>query len=175
MSSNQPQPTADSSESDPPPAASPDVSGPLWPFDGYPPATRSGNALLGFGVGVLAAFVAAFAYGYIIKVTEHEVPYVAFAIALLVGSAVGRLGNDNPALPFLSALLTLASAVSGQFFGEALIGADVLKVPVLDMYGHHFGLVSESWQADIGGMSYFFLVNSAIVAYLVAKKAGDSH
>ncbi|MFI5827354.1 hypothetical protein ACIA6C_08840 [Streptomyces sp. NPDC051578] len=136
-----------------------------------PAPARSGNVALGVVAALVAAVVAAGIYGAIIGVTKYQVGYAAVGVGALVGFAAGKLGGRNPLLPVVSVLVSLAAIFAGQIFGIAMIGADELKVGVLDVLNMGVSLLVDAWKEDAGPMTFLFLGIGGFVSFGAAKKA----
>ncbi|MET9659368.1 hypothetical protein [Streptomyces sp. NPDC006510] len=138
-----------------------------------PPAPARNNIGLGLVAAVVAAVVAAGIYGAIIGATKHEIGYAAVGVGFVVGFAAGKVGGRNPALPVVSALLSLVAVYFGQLLGEAMIAAKELPVTVSELFFDHFSLLNEAWKADSDFISYLFFAVAAVAAFSGAKKAAD--
>ncbi|WP_320772980.1 hypothetical protein [Streptomyces sp. CRN 30] len=136
-----------------------------------PPAPRPGNVALGIVAAVVAAVVTAAVYGTIIGKTEYEIGYAAVGVGFLIGFAAGKLGGGNPALPIVSAVLSLGAVYAGQLVGFAVFGADETGIPVMTFLTEHFGLLTDAWQEEADVMTYLFLAIGAAAAFSGAKKA----
>ncbi|MEU7063701.1 hypothetical protein [Streptomyces sp. NPDC046161] len=136
-----------------------------------PAPARSGNVALGIVAALVAAVAAAGVYGAIIGVTKYQVGYAAVGVGALVGFAAGKLGGRNPLLPVVSVLVSLAAIFAGQIFGIAMIGADELKVGVLDVLNMGVSLLVDAWKEDAGPMTFLFLGIGGFVSFGAAKKA----
>ncbi|MFI9060438.1 hypothetical protein ACIGQE_00985 [Streptomyces sp. NPDC053429] len=136
-----------------------------------PAPARSGNVALGVVAALVAAVAAAGVYGAIIGVTKYQVGYAAVGVGALVGFAAGKLGGRNPLLPVVSVLVSLAAIFAGQIFGIAMIGADELKVGVLDVLNMGVSLLVDAWKEDAGPMTFLFLGIGGFVSFGAAKKA----
>ncbi|MEU9315444.1 hypothetical protein [Streptomyces sp. NPDC048295] len=146
------------------------------PFGGAPftpPAPARDNIGLGLVAAVVAAVVAAAIYGAIIGATKHEIGYAAVGVGFVVGFASGKVGGRNPALPVVSALLSLVAVYFGQLLGEAMIAAKELPVTVSELFFDHFSLLNEAWKADSNFLTYVFFVIAAVAAFSGAKKAAE--
>ncbi|MEV6689362.1 hypothetical protein AB0N28_29160 [Streptomyces sp. NPDC051130] len=137
-----------------------------------PAPARSGNVGLGILAAVVAALVAAGAYGGIMHAIERQVGYAAVGVGLLVGLAAGKLGGRNPVLPVASAVLSLGAVYAGQLFFTALVVADVNHVglaDVLDKVG--IGGLNDLWKESSDVLDYVFLAIGGFVSFGAAKKA----
>ncbi|MFD9303830.1 hypothetical protein ACFWCB_14485 [Streptomyces sp. NPDC060048] len=135
---------------------------------------RPGNVGLGIVAALVAALVAAAAYGGIMNAIEREIGYAAVGVGALVGFAAGKLGGRNPVLPVVGAVLAVASVFLGELFFYALTLADAAGVglgDVLSTVGAS-GLV-DIWKEDADPMSFLFLALGAFTGYGSAKKIGD--
>ncbi|MFE7625989.1 hypothetical protein [Streptomyces sp. NPDC057509] len=141
------------------------------PFAPVPPARD--NVGLGILTAVVAAVVAAGVYGAIIGAIEHQIGYAAVGVGFLIGFASGKVGGRNPALPVLSAILSLVAVYFGQLLGEAIIGAKVTPFTVSELFLDHFSLLNEAWKADANFVTYLFFVIAAVASFSGAKKAAS--
>ncbi|MFB7052921.1 hypothetical protein [Streptomyces vinaceus] len=135
---------------------------------------RTGNIGLGIAAAVVAALVAAAAYGGIMNAIDRQVGYAAVGVGLLIGFAAGKLGGKNPVLPVVGVLLSLGAVYLGQLFFIALALADYGNVglgEVLDKAG--VGGLNDIWQEGADAMDYVFLAIGGFVAFGAAKKASD--
>jgi hypothetical protein len=132
---------------------------------------RSGNVALGIVAAVVAALVTAGIYGAIVGSTEYEIGYAAIGVGFLVGFAAGKVGGANPALPLVSAVLSVGAVYLGQLIGGAMIGADALGVSATTIFFEHFDVLMEAWQEEADAMTFLFLAIGAFAAFSGAKKA----
>ncbi|WSQ11291.1 hypothetical protein OG604_28065 [Streptomyces sp. NBC_01231] len=146
------------------PGAMPPPLAPLAP-------ARSGNIALGLVAAVVAALVTAGIYGAIIGATEREIGYAAVGVGFLIGLAAGKLGGSNPALPVVSALLSLGAVYVGQLIGVAMIMADVANLSFSTMITEHFDVVTSGWKESADPMTFLFFAIGAFAAFSGAKKA----
>ncbi|GHB44898.1 hypothetical protein GCM10010347_12910 [Streptomyces cirratus] len=136
-----------------------------------PAPARTGNVGLGILAAVVAALVAAGAYGGIMHAIERQIGYAAVGVGLLVGLAAGKLGGRNPVLPVVSAVLSIGSVYLGQLFFTALVVADVNHVglaDVLDKVG--IGGLNDIWKESADVLDYVFLGIGGFIAFGSAKK-----
>lgn len=142
---------------------------------GFPPAppapVRSGNVALGIVVAVVVALVTAGIYGAIIGATEEQYGFAAVGVGFLVGLAAGKVGGANPALPLVSALLSLGAVYLGQLFGAATIIADLTNESAVTVFFDHFSDLAKAWQEAAEAMDYLFLAIGGVAAFSGAKKA----
>ncbi|MFJ3925737.1 hypothetical protein [Streptomyces sp. NPDC090022] len=131
---------------------------------------RRGNVGLGIVAAVVAALIAAGAYGGIIGATEYEIGYAALGVGFLIGLASGKIGGSNPVLPVVSALLSLGAVYGGQLLGTAIIGAKVAPVGAFELLTQHFALVQEAWTEETSPISLAFFAIGAVVAFQTARK-----
>ncbi|MFG2576879.1 hypothetical protein [Streptomyces sp. NPDC048481] len=143
---------------------------PAAPFMPAAPPAR-GNVALGLLVAVAVALVMAGVYGAIVGATEYEIGYAAVGVGFLIGFAAGRIGGANPALPVLSAVLSLGAVYLGQLIGIAMIGADELNVSATSLFTEHFDVLTEGWNETADPMTFLFLAIGAFAAFSGAKKA----
>lgn len=93
-----------------PPAPESDAAAVPYPAE---PA-RTGNIGLGIAAAVVAALVAAAAYGGIMNAIDRQVGYAAVGVGLLIGFAAGKLGGKNPVLPVVGAVLSSVPSTSAS-------------------------------------------------------------
>ncbi|CAL9534872.1 hypothetical protein [Streptomyces sp. enrichment culture] len=141
-------------------------------FPPPPPApVRSGNVALGIVVAVVAALVTAGIYGAIIGGTEKQIGYAAIGVGFLVGFAAGKVGGANPALPLVSALLSVGAVYLGQLIGAAMILSDLTGTSASSVFFDHFSDLTKAWQEAAEAMDYLFLAIGGVAAFSGAKKA----
>ncbi|MDQ0585623.1 hypothetical protein [Streptomyces rishiriensis] len=143
----------------------------LPPPPPFAAAPARGNVALGLVVAVVVALVTAGVYGGIVGATEYEIGYAAVGVGFLIGFAAGKVGGTNPALPVVSALLSLGAVYLGQLIGIAVIGADELGVSATSLFTEHFDLLTEGWSETADAMTFLFLGIGAFAAFSGAKKA----
>lgn len=153
----------------------------------YPPpvAAPERNRLApALATGVLAAIVAAVAYGGLLRALAHdngsttELGYGPFAAGALVGIAVGRTGGRNALLPFAATLLTILAVISGGLLGTALIESHMASqaggtLPLSDIFLDHFGALWKTWQHDFDVKRFIGLLLGSLTAYGLARRFGD--
>lgn len=89
-------------------------------------AQQPKNPALAVVVGVLAMIVGAFVYAGIMRALAKDdghytrVWYVAVAVGLLVGVAVGKFGGRNSSLSVVAGVLAVVGVFLGQFMGFAM-------------------------------------------------------
>lgn len=140
-----------------------------------PPApvapARGGNVVLGVVTAVLVALVTAGIYGAIVGATEYEIGYAAIGVGFLVGFAAGKVGGGNPALPVVSALLSLGAVYVGQLIGVGVIASDIAGISATEMFTEHFAVITEAWKESADAMTFLFFAIGAFAAFSGAKKA----
>ncbi|WP_030597746.1 hypothetical protein [Streptomyces fulvoviolaceus] len=134
-------------------------------------APAGGNITLGLVVAVVVALVTAGIYGAIVGATEYEIGYAAVGVGFLIGFAAGKVGGANPALPVVSAILSLGAVYLGQLIGIAAIGADELDISVTQVFTDYFDVVTKAWSEEADAMTFLFLGIGAFAAFSGAKKA----
>ncbi|MFF5702434.1 hypothetical protein ACFY7H_08005 [Streptomyces sp. NPDC012794] len=151
-----------------PPAPSP------YPETPAPAPARGGNVGLGIAAAVVAALIAAAAYGGIMNAIDREFGFAAAGVGLLVGLAAGKAGGRSPVLPVVSAVTALGAVYLGQMFFIALAMAKVGDTDVLDVLDK-VGVtgLSSVWKEGMGFMTLVFLGIGAFVAFGSAKKVND--
>ncbi|MFE2168560.1 hypothetical protein ACFXB3_26415 [Streptomyces sp. NPDC059447] len=138
------------------------------------PAARTGNVGLGIAAAVVAALVAAVAYGYIMKAADKEYGYAAIAVGALIGFAAGKLGGRNPILPVISVLLSIGAVFLGQLTFIALVVADLGHVGVGEVLSKTgVGGLIDVWKEGADVMTYAFLGIGGFVAFGAAKKGTE--
>ncbi|MBO1335089.1 hypothetical protein [Streptomyces sp. VRA16 Mangrove soil] len=143
-------------------------------FAPMPPAGGSGgNPALGIAVGVVVALILAWAYGAIMKATEHEIGYAAIAVGFLVGLVAGKLGGRNMAVPVVSALVSIGAVYLGQLTGLAMAYGDYVHISFIKALTDQFSLISEAWKQEADFKTYAFIVIGGIAAFGSAKKAAS--
>lgn len=130
-----------------------------------------GNITLGLVVAVVVALVTAGIYGAIVGATEYEIGYAAVGVGFLIGFAAGKVGGSNPALPVVSAILSLGAVYLGQLIGIATIGAEELDISVTQVFTDYFDVVTKAWSEEADAMTFLFLGIGAFAAFSGAKKA----
>ncbi|HET6858118.1 MAG TPA: hypothetical protein VFH94_13640, partial [Streptomyces sp.] len=147
----------------PPPPGNPFADG------AYPNAPAPAPARDNVGLGLAAAFAVAIVtagiYGAIVGATEYEIGFAAVGVGYLVGFVAGKVGGRNPALPVVSAVLSLGAVYIGQLLGIAIIATDVLDTTVSEMFFQNFDLLMEAWKEEAGAMSFVFLAIGAFAAF----------
>ncbi|MER6344409.1 hypothetical protein ACWC10_08950 [Streptomyces sp. NPDC001595] len=144
---------------------------PPAPVPPAPVAPAGGNFVLGVVVAVVVALVTAGVYGAIVGATEYEIGYAAVGVGFLVGFAAGKVGGAHPALPVISAVLSLGAVYVGQLIGVAVLGADIAGISATEMFVDHFDLVTEAWKETADAMTFLFFAIGAFAAFSGAKKA----
>jgi hypothetical protein len=135
------------------------------------PAPARGNIALGIVAAVVAALVTAGIYGGIVGATEYEIGYAAVGVGFLIGFAAGKVGGANPALPVVSAILSLGAVYLGQLIGIAAIGAEELGLSVTTVLTDHLDVVTKVWSEEADALSFVFLGIGAFAAFSGTKKA----
>ncbi|WP_434595227.1 hypothetical protein [Streptomyces sp. A5-4] len=154
----------------PPPSGNPFADG-----VGYPNAPAPAPVRDNVGLGVAAAFgvalVTAGIYGAIVGATEYQIGFAAVGVGYLIGLVAGKIGGRNPALPVVAAILSLGAVYLGQLLGLAIVGADLLKTTVSELFFQNFDLLMEGWKEEAGPMTFLFLAIGAFAAFSAAKKS----
>jgi len=136
-------------------------------------AARGGNIALGVVTAVVVALVTAGVYGAIVGATEYEIGYAAIGVGFLVGFASGKVGGSHPALPVISAVLSLGAVYLGQLIGVAMLAADITGLSATEMFFEHFDLLTEGWKETADAMTFLFFGIGAVAAFSGAKKAAS--
>ncbi|WP_405586408.1 hypothetical protein [Streptomyces sp. NBC_01190] len=144
---------------------------------GYPPpggpmvaAAPPPNVALAVLAGIAAALVVAFAYGWIIGSTKHEIGYAALGVGFAVGAVVGKVGGRSPALPYVGVVLALLGVFLGQFLGEAIIGAHEVGISVTSALTDYTHEVFLAWKDDFDVMSFFFMVLAGVTGFQMPRR-----
>ncbi|WP_353944222.1 hypothetical protein ABII15_23270 [Streptomyces sp. HUAS MG91] len=142
---------------------------------GFPPPqpvpARGGNPALGIVAGVVVALILAWAYGAIMKATDHEIGYAAIGVGFVVGLVVGKVGGRNAVLPILSAVISLAAVYLGQITGVAMYVGEAAHVSFFTALTDHFGFINDAWKENADVKEYVFMAIGAFAAFGSAKKA----
>ncbi|MFE9930088.1 hypothetical protein [Streptomyces sp. NPDC005533] len=139
-----------------------------------PAPARTGNFGLGIVAAVVAALVAAAAYGGIMNAIDREIGYAAIGVGLLVGLAAGKVGGRNPILPVVAVVLSLGAVYLGQVFFIALAVADYGNVGVGEVISEvGVGGLNDLWKESADFMSFVFLGIGGFAAFGAAKKVSD--
>ncbi|MEU1225215.1 hypothetical protein [Streptomyces sp. NPDC005828] len=136
-----------------------------------PTAPARDNVALGLVAGLVAALVAAGAYGGIAGGIEREIGWAAVGVGFLVGFAAGKVGGRNPALPVVSAVLSLGAVYLGQLVALSIIGAKALSVSATELFFEHFDVLTSAWKEDLDPLTFLFFGLAAFAAFSGAKKA----
>ncbi|MEU8758192.1 hypothetical protein [Streptomyces sp. NPDC048659] len=159
-----------------PPPGNPFAQGTEQPFEQPPlapaPPARS-NVGLGLVVALVAALVAAGVYGGIAGAIEREIGWAAVGVGFLVGFAAGKAGGRNPALPVVSAVLSLGAVYVGQLLTIAIIGAKELDVSVTTILFDHLDVVQAAWKEELDPLTFLFFALAAFAAFSGSKKAAQ--
>ncbi|MZD10609.1 hypothetical protein GTW43_36865 [Streptomyces sp. SID5785] len=142
---------------------------------GFPPAPagRSGNVALAAVAAVVAALVLAWAYGAIMKATEHEIGYAAVAVGLVIGFAAGKIGGRNQALPIVCAVLAVGAVYLGQLTGYAMALSEYTNTSFVEAFSDHFEIITKAWKEESDPLTYIFLLVGGFAAFGSAKRAGQ--
>ncbi|MFI8827430.1 hypothetical protein [Streptomyces sp. NPDC053431] len=142
---------------------------PYAPLPPAPPA-RS-NVGLGLVAALVAALVAGGVYGAIAGGIEREIGWAAVGVGFLVGFAAGKAGGNNPALPVVSAVLSLGAVYFGQLIALAIIGGKELHVSATTIFFDHFDVLTQAWKEELDPLSFLFFALAAFAAFSGSKKA----
>ncbi|MER5869966.1 hypothetical protein [Streptomyces sp. NPDC002044] len=139
-----------------------------------PAPARRGNVGLGILAAVVAALVAAGAYGGIMNAIDRQVGYAAVAVGALIGLAAGKIGGKNPVLPVVSAVLSVGAVYLGQLFFIALALSEFAHIGLGDVLSDPgIGGLNDIWKESAEAMDYLFLVIGGVVAFGAARKVSD--
>ncbi|WP_420035156.1 hypothetical protein ACN2WE_24740 [Streptomyces sp. cg28] len=142
---------------------------------GFAPAPQApaggGNPALGIVAGVVVALILAWAYGAIMKATDHEIGYAAIGVGFVVGLVVGKVGGRNPVLPVLAAVVSVAAVYLGQITGVAMYLGDMANISFFTALTDHFGDINSAWKEAADFKEYLFMAIGAFAAFGSAKKA----
>jgi hypothetical protein len=150
---------------------------PAWgaPLPGYAPlgtAPARGNPFGGFLLGVLATFVAAAVYAFIVKSTHgREISYMAIGVAALIALPLAKVGGRNPALPALGAILAVLGVFLGQYFGVVLFLNDRLGDPgTVTLIHHDFTGMYRAWKTSLAPIDAFFYLLAAAEGFVLTRR-----
>ncbi len=161
----------------PPPAPAP---GAYPPAGAYPPPVapipRRPDRL---GPGILAALGAALGavllYAAILRFTDHEIGYVALAVGLMVGAAMGKTGGRDPLLPVLGVVFSLLAVWFGQLVGIAWIVSHHEGIPFAHIFFGEFGTLVRAWKTGfVDAKDILFFAIAGVEGYVVTRRAGNS-
>ncbi|MGX1883448.1 hypothetical protein [Streptomyces sp. NPDC055287] len=154
-------------------SAPPPPSGNPFADNAYPqapaPAPARDNVVLGIAAAFAAALVTGAIYGGIIGATEYQIGFAAVGVGYATGLAAGKAGGHNPALPVVSAILSLGAVYLGQLLSFAIDLADAVGVP--EFFFQNFQDLTTLWKAEAGPMTFLFLAIGAYAAFTAAKKS----
>jgi hypothetical protein len=147
--------------------------GPGNPY-GVHPATLAADAGTGRpGLAVVAGtgamLVSAAVYAGVIDVTKHEIGYLALAVGVLIGLALGRIGGRHPALPVVGVVLALVGIFLGEMSGIALLLHKQDGVAYGTILSHLNDLFS-AWKASSDAESVFFFVIGGLEAFVFTRR-----
>ncbi|WP_181787578.1 hypothetical protein [Streptomyces phytophilus] len=151
------------------------------PYAQQPPP-NSGNPGLAIGVGIVAMIVGAVIYGGIMLATSGEAgeytlyAYPAAASGILVGLAFGKLGGQNPALPFVAIALGIIGAIMGQFLGYALLINDWTEgqIGVATAFTDEFDTLKEAFKEDFDALVAAMYAIGGAAGFGITKRLGNS-
>ncbi|WP_406295629.1 hypothetical protein OG948_10245 [Embleya sp. NBC_00888] len=145
------------------------------PYGGPPPVPprRQGNAGLAVAAGVVAMLVAAGVYGLIMKSLEIQSTWFGVGVAALIALAMGRIGGANPVLPVVATLLALVGVALGQLTAVALVAADELGIPVLDVVTDFGSELFRGWKEALEFSDYLVFVFAGFAAFGITKTVGE--
>ncbi|WP_330298122.1 hypothetical protein [Streptomyces sp. NBC_00503] len=136
-----------------------------------PAPVRTGNVGLGIVAALVAALVAAGAYGAIMNALERQFSYAAIGVGLLVGFTAAKVGGRNPVLPVVAAVFSLGAVYLGQLFFVALFIAKTAGTglgDVIDAMG--VSGINSAFQEGADAIDYLFIPLAGVVAFSVARK-----
>ncbi|MFI0721502.1 hypothetical protein [Streptomyces sp. NPDC021224] len=149
-------------------------------------APQQKNPGLGVVVGVLAMIVGAFVYAGIMRALAKDdghytrVWYVAVAVGVLVGIAVGKVGGRNTSLPIVSAVLGVLAVFLGQFMGFAMCIShweSVASGGGGDSWTHIlFSQTSDLWKFykhEFDFVDFLFLAVAGIEGFVLARRSAS--
>lgn len=138
-----------------------------------PPAQARGNVGLGLVAALVAALVGAGLYGGLAGAVDREIGYAAVGVGLLVGFAAGKVGGGHPALPFVSAVLSLGAVYAGQLLAIAIIVGKALDASPTDIIFDDFALLTDAWSEGSDFMTLLFFALAAFAAFAGSKKGAQ--
>ncbi|MFG3346787.1 hypothetical protein ACGF1Z_17175 [Streptomyces sp. NPDC048018] len=140
-----------------------------------PPAPPAAPARSHVGLGLVAALVAALVaggvYGALAGGIEREIGWAAVGVGFLVGFAAGKAGGNNPALPVVSAVLSLGAVYFGQLVALAIIAGKELDVSASTVFFEHFDGLTQVWKDELDPLTFLFFALAAFAAFSGSKKA----
>ncbi|QMU79284.1 XapX domain-containing protein [Streptacidiphilus sp. PB12-B1b] len=148
---------------------------PQTPYGGYPvtaagrPEQETGRPGLAVVAGIGAMLVSAAVYAGVIDLTKHEIGYLALAVGLLIGLALGKLGGRHPALPVVGVVLALLGIFLGEMLGIALLANKLDGVPLGTVLGHPGDLFS-AWKESSDAMSLLFFAIGGLEAFVFTRR-----
>lgn len=134
------------------------------------PGQPGKGILAGLGVMVVSAGI----YAAIIDATKYEITYMALAIGLLVGLAVGKVGGRNPLLPAAAVVMALLGIFLGEFIGLALVAGRMADISATNLLLSHTGLVFDGWKQDLNAKSALFYGIGGIEAFVFTRRASGA-
>ncbi|MBT2396060.1 hypothetical protein [Streptomyces sp. ISL-100] len=155
----------------PPPSSGNPFADGAYPQAPAPAAPARDNVALGVAAAFAAALVTAGIYGGIIGATKYQIGFAAVGVGYLIGLVAGKVGGRNPALPVVSAILSLGAVYLGQLLGLAIAISDMLRLTVTELFFENFELLTTGWKEEAGPMSFLFLAIGAFAAFSAAKKS----
>jgi len=134
-----------------------------------------GNPGLGILAGVVAMFVGAGLYGWIVSAAEIESTYFGLGVAALIAFAMGKIGGSNVALPIVAVLLALLGVFLGQLWAIVLFAADQSHgfLTVSDILADYTEDVFESWKEEFDAISALVFGFAGFAAFGITKSVGD--
>ncbi|MCQ4046356.1 hypothetical protein ACFOSC_01315 [Streptantibioticus rubrisoli] len=167
----QPQPQAPAPGGYPPPAANPYAASPVPPVAAIPP--RPDNVGAGVLAGLGTALGAALLYAAIIRFTNHEIGYVALAVGLLIGAAMGKAGGRNGVLPVLGIVFSLLAVWLGQLVGIAWLASHMdPELSFFHLFFGQFGDLLKAWQHSLDAKDFLFFGIAGLEGWAVTRRVG---
>ncbi|MBC3843885.1 hypothetical protein GXW82_37800 [Streptacidiphilus sp. 4-A2] len=116
-----------------------------------------------------ATLASAAVYAGVIDLTKHEIGYLALAVGLVIGLALGRIGGRQPALPFIGVVLALIGIFLGELLGIALLLHNQDGIDFGTIFSH-LGDLFSAWKAGTDAMSAFFFAIGGLEAFVFTRR-----
>ena len=123
---------------------------------------------LAVAAAVGAMVASALVYAGVIDLTKHEIGYLALAVGLVIGLALGKIGGRHPALPVVGVVLALLGIFLGEVLGLAmLLHKDGISY---DTIFAHLNVLFSAWKASLDAMSAFFFAMGGLEAFVFTRR-----
>lgn len=136
----------------------------------------------GFVGGMLAAFIGGVVWGVIVKLTDHEIGYMAWGLGLLVGCAVALFARGKKGYALQS--IAVVTSILGIALGKYVVFADALRRVVLERLGPEqashvtmlsakvFAFFLQSLASMLSPYDALWVVLAVVTAWRVPKGTG---